>query len=95
VHVPGEVPLHVWQVPHDAGVQQTLSTHVPVAQSPVTLQGWPIFFLQAPLALQVVVPVHVSASSALPMVVHVPAVAPSQRWQVPHAATSQHTPSTQ
>jgi len=38
VHVPGEVPLHVWQSfvpPAHALVQQTLSTHVSALHIPV------------------------------------------------------------
>lgn len=31
VHVPGLEPLQVWQSPHDVVLQQTPSTHVPVA----------------------------------------------------------------
>lgn len=31
VHVPGLEPLHVWQTPHEALMQHTVSTQVPVA----------------------------------------------------------------
>lgn len=54
VHVPGEVPLHVWQSfgpPAHALVQQTLSTHVSALHMAVRKHGAPTpsFVLHWPL----------------------------------------------
>src|SRR5262249_16246728 len=57
---------------------------------------WPFFSLQAPVGLQVFVPVQLSGSSPFVMVEQVPRVAPRlQAWQVPVHAVSQQMLSTQ
>jgi hypothetical protein len=54
----------------------------------------PFFVLQTPAALQVFVPLQLSASSPLVTATQVPPV-PVQAWQVPHDDVPQQCPSTQ
>jgi hypothetical protein len=63
-------------------VQHTPSRQLPEAQSVLTPQPCPGFFLHTPKASQVLLPVQVSASSALVTATQVPP-APVQAWQVP------------
>jgi hypothetical protein len=63
-------------------VQHTPSRQFPEAQSVAAPQVCPGFFLHAPKASQVLLPVQVSASSALVTATQVPP-APVQAWQVP------------
>jgi len=80
LHVP--VAPQFWHWGQLDCVQQTLSRQLPVAQSVPAPQLCPGFFLHAPVASQVLLPVQVSASSALVTATHVPP-APVQAWQVP------------
>jgi hypothetical protein len=46
VHVPAlPETLQAWQVPHEAEVQQTPSTQLPVPHSAAEAQAWPVRFL--------------------------------------------------
>jgi hypothetical protein len=60
-------------------LQQILSEQKPLAHSLAAVQPWPIFLRHAPEALHVLLPLHVSASSPLVTLEHVPGVAP---WHV-------------
>ena len=53
---------------------------LPAAQLPGGVHAWPLFSAQVPVALQVLAPVQVSASSALVTATQVPP-APVQAWQ--------------
>jgi hypothetical protein len=85
-HVP-PVPVHVWHVLQDS-VQQWLSAQLPEAQSVATPQLCPGFFLHVPVASQVLLPVQVSASSALATATQVPP-APVHAWHVPQGWAQQ------
>jgi hypothetical protein len=78
---------HSWHSPQ-AVLQQTLLTQLPLTQSVATLQACPDFFLHAPLALQLLVPLQLSESSAFVTATQVPPV-PVQAWHVPHDAVVQ------
>ncbi len=93
-HVPA-LPdsLHAWHWPVQAELQHTPSAQNPVAQSAATLHDWPCFFLQAPLASQVLAPLQPLGSSAFLMATQVPP-APVQDWQAPHDADAQQKLST-
>jgi hypothetical protein len=87
-----QVPVaQVWQLALHAVLQQCPSTQAPVAQSVPAVHTCPVFFRQAPVVLQVVVPVQVSASSAPATVAQVPV---AQVWQVPAQVALQQCPST-
>lgn len=74
-------PLH-------AALQQTPSAQYPVTHAVAAVHGCPCLILHAPLASQALLPVQVSASSALVTATHVPPP-PVQAWQVPHEAVPQ------
>jgi hypothetical protein len=86
------------QVPVHAPSQHTPSAQKPEAQAVAAVQGWPFLVLQAPLPSQACPSAQLPATS-------VPAIADTQVPSEPgtlhdlqapvHAATSQHTPSTQ
>src|SRR5262249_50832701 len=95
-----------WQVPGasaqashcavHAVLQHTPSTQNVDAHSAPAKHASPFFFLQAPAALQLLVPVQLSGSGALVIFPHAPRLpATLHAWQVPHTGASQHTPSTQ
>jgi hypothetical protein len=92
-HVPPPL-VQAWHIPHDACVQQWLSTQLPVEQSFPVLQVLPGFALHAPVASQVLVLVQLSGSSADFTATQVPP-APVQTWQMPHVDCVQQCPSTQ
>jgi len=73
-------PVQAWQEPQAVAVQQRPSTQLPVVQSLPSVHVLPGLVLQAPAAVQVLVPVQLSGSSALVMPTHVPLV-PVQAWQ--------------
>jgi hypothetical protein len=75
-------------------LQQTPSTQYVLAHSVPSVHPCAIFFLQAPLASQVLAPVQLSGSSPLRTVVHVPGVA-LQVWHVWLHAVSQQYESAQ
>src|SRR5262245_32083786 len=60
VQVPGEVPLHVWQVPQVAETQHTPSMQLPLAHELGPPQDWPFVSLQLPLPSQVLLGGHPS-----------------------------------
>jgi hypothetical protein len=85
MHAP--VMSHVMQVPeHDA--EQQRSSQKPLAQDAALPQDCPVFSLHAPAASHVVMPVHVSGSSALVTATHPPLA--SHVLHVPLHATEQH-----
>ena len=86
-----DVTAQVWQVPVQALLQQWPSTHRAVAHWPAVVHVCPSLARQAPEALQVFVPVQVSASSALVTGAQVPV---TQLWQAALQAVLQQTPST-
>jgi hypothetical protein len=88
-HVPAD-PL-LLQYSHDpsqARSQQTVSAQLLLKHSLFPPHVCPAFFLQAPAASQVLVPLQLSGSSALMIATQVPPV-PVQAWHVPHAAPVQ------
>jgi hypothetical protein len=85
---------HTSQAPAHAVLQQTASEAKPLAQRVGSVEGWPFFSLQALLALQVMVPVQVSGSSALTIEVHAP-VPDVQVRQLPAHGPEQQIPSLQ
>jgi hypothetical protein len=92
--VPGELPLQYSHDPLQAVLQQTLSAQLPPMHSVPAVHACPIFFLQAPLASQVLAPVQLSGSSAFVTATQVPP-GPVHDWHVPHEAKLQQWPSTQ
>jgi hypothetical protein len=91
VHVPG-VALQTSHPPAQLPLQQTPSTQLPLAHCVPAVHPCPAFARHAPLAEQVFVPPHVSRSSALATVVHVPGVA-AHVWQLPVQPPLQQYPS--
>jgi hypothetical protein len=91
VHVPGVVPSHASHGPSHARLQQSPSTHEPLAHSAFAVHVRPFFFLQVPAASQVLVPVHELGSSALVTTTHAPVPA-AQDMQVAAHAAAQQTP---
>jgi hypothetical protein len=88
--------LHAWHVPHAAAPQHTVSTQKPDAHVAPPAHVWPTLALHAPLASHVLVPVHVSGSSAPFTAAHVPCDPTTlHAWHVPQLPAAQHTPSTQ
>jgi hypothetical protein len=75
-------------------LQHTPSTQKPDAQPPAALHACPILSLQAPLASQVLAPVHESGSSAFFTAAHAPVPLTLHAWHTPQLAVPQHTPST-
>jgi hypothetical protein len=72
-----QVPLllasaHDSHCPVHATLQQTLSGQFPVTHSPPAEHACPVFFLQAPAASQLLVPLQLFASSAFLMATQVP-----------------------
>jgi hypothetical protein len=94
LQVPGVVPLQNSQDPLQVVLQQTPSTEqIPPTHSVPPPHGCPSRFLQAPLASQVLVPVQLSASSALLTATQVPGLAVlTQVRHCPLHARLQHTP---
>jgi hypothetical protein len=82
------LPLQYSHDPLQALLQQTPSAQLPPMQSVPPVHACPIFFLQAPLASQVLDPVQVSGSSALVTATQVPP-GPVQDWHVPQDAAPQ------
>jgi hypothetical protein len=74
--------------PLQALLQQTVSAQLPLTHSVPAVHVCPVFFLQAPLALQVLAPVQLSGSSAFVTATQVPP-GPVQDWHVPQDATVQ------
>jgi hypothetical protein len=79
------------QAPAHAVLQQTPSEAKPLAQRVGSVEDWPFLSLQALLALQVMVPVQVSGSSALTIEVHAP-VPPVHPRQGPEHEPKQQIP---
>ena len=92
--MPGELPLQFSHDPLQALLQQTVSAQLPLRHSGPALHDCAIFFLQAPLALQVYAPVQLSGSSILVTATQVPPGL-EQDWHVPQDATLQQWSSTQ
>jgi hypothetical protein len=76
-----------------AVAQQTPSAQFPDTQSAAAEHVCPVFFLQAPVALQLLTPMQLSGSSAFLMATQVPPEV--QAWQAPHDGEPQQNPSTQ
>jgi hypothetical protein len=93
VQAPG-ADAQVLQASVQEALQQRPSAQNVLAHSDETLQLCPFFLPQVPEALQVMVPVQVSASSAVFTAVQVPAIA-EQVWQLPAHDTLQQIPSAQ
>jgi hypothetical protein len=91
--VPG-VSEQDWQLPLQALLQQRPSAQKPEAHSPPAAQICPGFLRHEPVALQVVVPEQVSASSAFTTAVQLPGLA-LHDLHAPLQDTPQQTPSKQ
>jgi hypothetical protein len=87
-------PVQAWQVPQALTVQQRPSTQLPVVQSVPAAQLLPGVVLHVPAAVQVLLPLQLSGSSALVTAAHVPP-GPVQAWQEPQVAVPQQRPSRQ
>jgi hypothetical protein len=89
VQVPSEVArLQTSQAPPHAVLQHTPSDAKPLAHDAPLAAAWPFFRRHEPVALHVLAPEHVSASSAFVTAVHAPDVL--HVWQTPlHAAEQQ------
>jgi hypothetical protein len=88
-HVP---VAHVRHVPAHAVLQHIPSRQFADAHCVPLVHTCPLLNLQVPAASHVLVPVHVSRSSALVTVAHAPV---AQLWHVPLHTPGQHLPSTQ
>jgi hypothetical protein len=105
-HVPSDTfvftPMHAWQRPSHATLQQTPSVQMPLEHSASIVHAKPFGkTAHAWTALQVVAPGHSASGSVLVAIgPHVPFVpepflAVEHAWQVPLQALLQQTPSTQ
>ena len=96
VQVPTEdAASHRSQPPVQAAEQQTPEAQKPVTQSDTVAQVCPDFFLQAPVASQLMTPVHVSGSSAPFTGAHAPVPATHFVQVAGAQAVVQQTPSLQ
>jgi hypothetical protein len=93
MHVPTLPPtLQASHCPMHAVLQHVPSAEFPLRQAAPLVEGWPFRNKHVPDALQLLVPEHVSGSSALVTAMHAP-VDGAHFWQLPHAAAQQYPPS--